>query len=59
MVGIEFDKPGADIVSACLKRGLIINGTHDTILRLLPSMAATEAEIGEGLDIMEDVLTCG
>jgi acetylornithine/N-succinyldiaminopimelate aminotransferase len=59
MVGIELDKPGADIVSACLERGLIINCTHDTILRLLPSMAATEAEIGEGLDIMEDVLTCG
>ncbi len=57
MIGVELDRPGADIVSACLERGLLINCTHDTVLRMLPSMAATEAEIGEGLDILEGVLT--
>ncbi len=57
MIGVELGRPGADIVSACLERGLLINCTHDTVLRMLPSMAATEAEIGEGLDILEGVLT--
>ncbi len=57
MVGIELDRPGADIVKRCMAEGLLINCTHDTVLRLLPSMAATEAEIAEGMDILERVLT--
>ncbi|MFW6164224.1 MAG: aspartate aminotransferase family protein [Planctomycetota bacterium] len=57
MVGIELTRPGADVVKACMERGLLINCTHDTVLRMLPSMAATESEIGQGLDILESVLT--
>jgi len=56
MIGIELTVPGADIVSRCMEQGVIINCTHDTVLRLLPSMATTEAEIAEGLDIIEKVL---
>ena len=57
MIGIELTKPGADIVAACVERGLLINCTHGTVLRFLPSMAATEAEIGQGLDTLGSVLT--
>jgi len=57
MIGVELAKPGADIVKQCMARGLLINCTHDTVLRMLPSMAATEAEISEGMDILEGVLT--
>ena len=56
MIGIELAKPGADVVQACVDRGLLINCTHDTVLRMLPSMAATEAEIDQGLDILASVL---
>jgi len=56
MIGVELDRPGADIVKACMERGLLINCTHATVLRFLPSMAATEAEIAEGLDILAGVL---
>ncbi len=57
MIGIELAKPGADIVKACVEKGLLINCTHGTVLRMLPSMAATEAEIDQGLNILESVLT--
>ena len=57
MIGIELTKPGGDIVEACVEKGLLINCTHGTVLRMLPSMAATEAEIDQGLDILESVLT--
>ncbi|NQT51177.1 aminotransferase class III-fold pyridoxal phosphate-dependent enzyme, partial [bacterium] len=57
MIGIELGRPGADIVNACTQQGLLINGTHDTVLRMLPSMASTVAEIDEGMDILEGVLT--
>ena len=56
MVGIELTKPGADVVKACMDKGLLINCTHGTVLRFLPSMAATEGEIAQGLDILEGVL---
>jgi len=57
MIGVELDRPGADIVKRCMAEGLLINCTHDTVLRMLPSMAATEAEIEQGMDILERVLT--
>ncbi len=56
MLGIELTRPGASIVEQCLERGLLINCTHERVLRLLPSMAATEAEIDEGLNILAEVL---
>jgi len=56
MIGCELDRPGADIVTRCMDRGLLINCTHDRVLRMLPSMAATEQEIGQGMDILEAVL---
>jgi acetylornithine/N-succinyldiaminopimelate aminotransferase len=57
MVGVELTVPGADIVDRCMEQGVILNCTHDTVLRLLPSMAITEAEVAEGLDVIERVLT--
>ena len=56
MIGCELDRPGADIVARCMDRGLLINCTHERVLRLLPSMAATESEIAQGMDILEGVL---
>ena len=57
MIGVELDRLGSDIVAQCMEQGLLLNCTHGTVLRFLPSMAATEAEIAEGLDILERVLT--
>ncbi|HRT96188.1 MAG TPA: aminotransferase class III-fold pyridoxal phosphate-dependent enzyme, partial [Planctomycetota bacterium] len=56
MIGVELAKPGADIVKRCMADGLLLNCTHDTVLRMLPSMAATEAEIDLGMDILERAL---
>jgi len=56
MIGVDLDRPGEEIVKRCMADGLLINCTHDHVLRLLPSMAATEREIAEGLDILERVL---
>ena len=34
--GLELDRPAAPVVDAALERGLLINRTADTVLRLLP-----------------------
>ena len=59
MIGIELDIPGADIVSACLDKGLRINCTHDTVLRFMPALTATQEQIDQALDILESVMTQG
>jgi predicted acetylornithine/succinylornithine family transaminase len=57
MIGVELTRPGAEIVKQCMANGLLINCTHDVVLRMLPSMAASEAEIAEAMDILGRVLT--
>ena len=56
MIGIELDIPGADLVSACLEKGLRINCTHETVLRFMPALTATQEQIDEAIDILASVL---
>ncbi|MFH0965891.1 MAG: aspartate aminotransferase family protein [Planctomycetota bacterium] len=56
MIGVELDRKGGPIVERALARGLIINCTHDTVLRLLPALNVTREELDEGLSILKDVL---
>jgi acetylornithine/N-succinyldiaminopimelate aminotransferase len=56
MIGIELTVDGAPVVRACLERRLLINCTHTTVLRLLPSLTLSDAHLEEGCGILEDVL---
>lgn len=57
MIGIELDFSGSEVVEACLERGLLINCTHSTVLRLLPAMNISTAQIDRGISILADALT--
>src|SRR5262249_9069207 len=48
MVGVELSIDGAPLVKECLNRRLLINCTHGTVLRLLPALTLTDAELDEG-----------
>ncbi len=56
MVGCELNIPGAPVARACLEKGLLIDCTHDTVLRVLPAMTVTQDELDEGLEIVEAAL---
>jgi predicted acetylornithine/succinylornithine family transaminase len=56
MAGIQLGAPGDAFVDACLERGLAVNCTHDTVLRLLPPLIVTPREIDEALAILDDAL---
>lgn len=56
MVGIQLTIDGTPFVKACMDRRLLINCTHGTVLRLLPAMNLTDAELDEGCGILEEVL---
>ena len=56
MIGVELSVEGAAVVQGCLDKGLLINCTHQTVLRLLPSLTLTDVQIDDGCDIISDVL---
>jgi len=56
ILGAELDREGAAIVDTCLKEGLLINNTTGKVLRFIPPLIVTKAEIDEGLAILEKVL---
>ncbi len=57
MIGIELDIAGSAVVRRCLDNGLIINCTHDTVLRMLPAYNITKEEIDFGLDVLKNALS--
>jgi acetylornithine/N-succinyldiaminopimelate aminotransferase len=56
MIGVELSTDGAFAVNECLKRQLLINNTHGNVIRLLPSLTLTDAELKAGCDILDEVL---
>ncbi len=56
MIGIELAIAGAPIVKACLARRLLINCTHQTVIRLLPALNLTEEQAHEACDLLSEVL---
>ncbi len=47
MIGIELDRPCADLVMRGLDAGLLINVTADKVVRLLPPLIMSDAEGAE------------
>jgi predicted acetylornithine/succinylornithine family transaminase len=55
MIGVDLSIPGKDIVLDAMQQGLLINCTHDTVLRFLPPYIVTEKEIDSGVRILSKV----
>ena len=56
MRGIEIEGDAAAVVTAALERGLLINRTAGSVLRLLPPFIVTEPQIDDAVTILDDVL---
>jgi len=52
MIGVELDIPGKQIVQEALEEGLLINCTHETVLRFLPPYIISEQEIDRAVKIL-------
>jgi predicted acetylornithine/succinylornithine family transaminase len=53
MWGLDLTIEGAPIVAAALKRGVIVNRTAETVIRLLPPLVITEADVDEALSRLD------
>jgi acetylornithine/N-succinyldiaminopimelate aminotransferase len=56
MIGIELGSDAAPIIPACMERGLLVNVTHGSVVRLLPALTLTDVELDQGCSILEEVL---
>ncbi|MBN1973049.1 MAG: aspartate aminotransferase family protein [Sedimentisphaerales bacterium] len=59
MIGIQLNSPGQPIVNKCLERGLRVNCTQGTVLRLMMPMIVTKEQVDQAIDIMDSVFSEG
>jgi predicted acetylornithine/succinylornithine family transaminase len=56
MIGVELSIDGTPVVQGCMERKLLVNCTHNTVLRLLPAMNLSEQQLHDGCDVLAAVL---
>ena len=56
MWGLVLDRDAAQVVPAGLERGVIVNRTAETVVRLLPPLVISEAEADEALSRLDAAL---
>ena len=57
MLAIELNQPGAKIVTACMKEGLLINCIQQNTIRFLPPLIITRKEIDLLIKILSKIFT--
>ncbi len=55
MFGLELDIEGKPLVQAAIEQGLLINCTHDKVLRLMPALNVTKKEIDQAVGILSRI----
>src|SRR6266481_3729394 len=55
MIGLEMSVPGKQMVLDAQAQGLLINCTHDTVLRFLPPYIVTEKEVDAAIKILDGI----
>lgn len=57
MIGVELEGLSAkEVAKGCLQKGILINAIGENVLRLLPPLIITEAEVDRLLEVMQEVL---
>jgi predicted acetylornithine/succinylornithine family transaminase len=57
IIGVEVDHDGADFVNSCLEKGVLINCVQEHVLRFLPPLTVTEAEIDRVVATLNEVFS--
>jgi acetylornithine/succinyldiaminopimelate/putrescine aminotransferase len=56
MIGVELHCESAPLSEAAFKKGLILNATAGSVLRMHPPLNVSQAELAQGLQILREVL---
>ena len=57
MLGLKCRKPNTDVVAAGYKAKVLLVGAADNVVRLLPPLNLTDAEVDEGLRRLDEAAT--
>jgi acetylornithine/N-succinyldiaminopimelate aminotransferase len=57
MLAAELAVPGKEVVQQALEAGLVMNCTHETVLRFLPPLILEPHHVDEAIGILEPILT--
>ncbi len=52
MIGVELTCPGKQLVTDAMNQGLLINCTHETVLRFLPPYILTEKDVDRAIKVL-------
>jgi predicted acetylornithine/succinylornithine family transaminase len=55
MIGVEMEIPGKQMVLDAMADGLLINCTHDTVLRFLPPYIITERDVDTAVKVLAKI----
>jgi acetylornithine/N-succinyldiaminopimelate aminotransferase len=55
MLGVELEIPGKQMVLDAMADGLLINCTHDTVLRMLPPYIITERDVDTAVKVLAKI----
>ena len=56
IAGLDLDRDATPVVAGALERGLLINRTSTTVIRLLPPYIVTDAQVDEAVAILDEVM---
>jgi acetylornithine aminotransferase len=56
MIGVELDRPCAALVALALEKGLLINVTQDSVVRLLPPLILKDEEADQIISILAPLI---
>lgn len=56
MAGVELYRGGKAVVESCLAQGLLINCTHENVLRLMPALNVTRKDINRAIILLDEAL---
>jgi len=57
MWGLDLGRDATPVLQAALTRGLVVNRTSESVIRMLPPYIVSEAEIDRGLSILDAALS--
>lgn len=55
MIGMSLSIPGGDIVKKGHERGVLLNVTHDTVLRFVPPLTVSKQEVNQMIEILDGI----
>ena len=56
LIGIELDRPCAELVGLALEQGLLINVTADRVVRLLPPLILSDKQADQLIETLSKLL---